>query len=164
MANVLTTCRILFCIIILFIPIFTKEFYCLYILAGITDIFDGIIARKFKLVSKFGTIFDTVADIFFVAVTLVKVFPLIELSSWIKIWFIIIVLIKFINILLGFVLYKRMVAQHTILNKITGILLFIFPIILSVSDYRYIVILLCCLASISAIQEGYYIKMGKIIE
>ena len=64
MANIITCSRVLFSLILLFTKAFSTSFYALYIMAGITDVLDGIVARKFKLESEFGEKLDTVADIF----------------------------------------------------------------------------------------------------
>lgn len=61
-ANSITACRILLSILILFYPAFSPMFYALYLSAGLTDMFDGVIARKTNTVSEFGSKLDTVAD------------------------------------------------------------------------------------------------------
>lgn len=44
MANIITGCRILGSIILLFFPAFSSWFYILYLLCGFTDMIDGSIA------------------------------------------------------------------------------------------------------------------------
>ena len=63
MANIITGCRILCSIILLFIPAFSHTFYILYLVAGFTDMIDGTIARKTNTASEFGSRLDTIADI-----------------------------------------------------------------------------------------------------
>lgn len=164
MANGLTAFRILCSIILLFVPIFSVPFYLLYTMAGITDVLDGIVARKLNSVSKFGAVFDTVADICFVGICLFKLIPMLDIPLWLCVWIAIIILIKIGNIALGFAIHKTMVAEHTIMNKIMGILLFLFPFVLPIVDFRNCVFVLSAIATFSAIQEGYYIKKGKIID
>ena len=67
-ANVITSCRILFSVIILLVPVFSPVFYGCYLAAGFTDMIDGTIARKLGTESKFGSKLDTIADIVFIAV------------------------------------------------------------------------------------------------
>ncbi len=62
MANIITIVRILCNIALLFCSVFSVEFYALYITAGISDILDGIIARKTHSAGEFGAKLDTVAD------------------------------------------------------------------------------------------------------
>ena len=43
------------------------------------------------------------------------------------------------------------------MNKITGLLLFLFPLIISFVELKYFAIVVCSVATFSAIQEGFYI-------
>ncbi|MBR2256105.1 MAG: CDP-alcohol phosphatidyltransferase family protein [Blautia sp.] len=43
---------------------------------------DGIIARKTNTVSEFGSRFDSIADFVFVAVCLIKILPVMDISIW----------------------------------------------------------------------------------
>lgn len=46
MANIITGCRIVCSIFLLCSPVFSNVFYILYLLAGFTDMVDGLVARK----------------------------------------------------------------------------------------------------------------------
>ena len=61
-ANILTACRILGSIILLFFPAFDMEFYITYLLCGLSDMIDGAVARKTNAVSSFGSNSDMVAE------------------------------------------------------------------------------------------------------
>ena len=50
-----------------------------------------------------------------------------------------------------------------IMNKITGLLLFLFPLTLNFIELKYSAIVLGFVATFSAIQEGHFIRMGKEI-
>lgn len=164
MANVLTGIRIICSIVLLFAPAYSVRFYLLYVIAGITDMLDGIAARKFNEESKVGAIFDSIADCLFVGACLFKLIPLYDIPLWLYIWIAIIILLKLSNVILGFAIHKTLIVEHTVMNKITGILLFVFPFTYSVIPFESGTFVLCAIASFSAIQEGYYIKMEKIIK
>jgi cardiolipin synthase len=72
--NLITLIRVLF-MIPLFIYLMHVEMYFpamyVFVLAGVTDILDGMIARKMNLVTKFGKIADPVADKLFEVAVLV---------------------------------------------------------------------------------------------
>lgn len=73
LANLLTLFRIFFSFIILSALFFNIEFLfaqTAYILAVITDLLDGFIARKFNLQTKLGKFLDPVADVFLSQVSL----------------------------------------------------------------------------------------------
>lgn len=164
MANVITSCRILCSIAMLFFPALSSEFFILYVIAGFTDMVDGTVARKTNTVSEFGSKLDTIADFVFVVVCLVKLIPIFELPTWLWIWVGVIAIIKVINVLSGFVIQKRFVAQHTIMNKLTGGVLFIYPLIMPYIDMKYGAIFVCILATCAAIQEGYRIWTARGVD
>lgn len=164
MANIVTSCRIICSILLLFSPAFSAWFYSMYLLCGLTDMVDGTIARMTNTASKFGARLDTIADFLFVVAALVKLLPAIHIPRWLWIWILVIAILKMINVISGFLYRKRFVVEHTILNKITGMLLFLLPLTLFFIELKYSVIVVCSVATFSAIQEGYFIRMGREIE
>lgn len=161
-ANMITACRILFSVILLWCPVFSPAFYGWYVLAGITDMIDGTVARKSGTDSDFGAKLDTAADIALVAAVAYKLLPLMEIPGGIWIWIGLIAVIKVINLISGLVMHKQFVAAHTRANKITGLLLFVLPLTLTVADIRYSAIPVCALATFAAVQEGHFIRTGKV--
>ncbi|MDO4482169.1 MAG: CDP-alcohol phosphatidyltransferase family protein [Bacillota bacterium] len=161
MANIITCCRIIFSAVLLFIPVFSPAFYILYISAGLTDMLDGAAARITGTVSEFGSRLDTIADFSFAAVCLAKLLPVIDLPAWIWAWIGAIAVIKIINVISGFIVQKRFPAVHTVMNKITGLILFILPMTLNVIDLKYSSAAVCIIASFAAVQEGHIIRTGK---
>ncbi|MBE6665695.1 MAG: CDP-alcohol phosphatidyltransferase family protein [Ruminococcaceae bacterium] len=156
MANIITGSRIAFSLPILFIPISSAWFYVLYLFCGLTDMIDGTIARKTNTVSSFGSKLDTVADFVFMAVCVIKLLPMINIPVWLWISIAVIAIIKVTNVVLGFVRRKKLVVLHTVLNKITGLLLFFLPLSLAFIEPTYSFSAVCIIATIAAIQEGYY--------
>ena len=125
---------------------------------------DGIIARKTNTVSEFGSKFDSAADFVFVTVCLIKILPAMELPTWLYVWTAVIALIKFINIISGYVVQKRFVTVHTAMNKVTGALLFMLPLTLTIVPLKYTGILICIIATFAVVQEGHFIRAGKGIK
>ena len=156
LANIITILRIIGSITLLFFFFPSYSFYILYLLCGFSDMIDGTIARKLNAVSSFGSKLDTVGDIAFIAVCAIKLLPIICLSTWLWIWIAVIAIIKINNIILGFVYQKKLVALHTVLNKITGLLLFLLPFTLQFIEPTYSFAVVCIIATIAAVQEGYY--------
>ena len=157
MANFITACRLAISAAMVITTTFSSSFYALYLLAGATDVADGAVARKTNTVSSFGSRLDTVADMAFVAVCLFKFLPALEVPVWTAI----IALIKLVNLASGYAMRRELVALHTVMNKATGLLLFLFPLTLRVVDLEIGGAVVCAVATVAAIQEGHWIRKGK---
>ena len=162
-ANIITISRILSSIYLLFCPVFSISFSITYLFCGITDMVDGTIARKTKSISELGARLDTIADSVFVAVCFVKILPLIQFPTWLWTWILMIAIIKIGNVVWGLISDKKLVSMHTILNKVTGFLLFLLPLTLSFIEPIYSSVVVCFVATVAAINEMYHTRMGKEI-
>ena len=160
LANIITLSRIVLSIWLLVLPLFSLRFYVVYLFCGFTDMVDGAIARKTHSVTKLGSKLDSAADFIFLVVAFVKLLPVIILPNWLWGWIAIIALIKAANIVYGSISEHRLAIEHTLMNKITGFVLFLLPLTLSFVELRYSAIIVCTVASISAIQEGKYIRVN----
>ena len=156
-ANIITGFRIFGSVLLLSFPAFSLDFYIIYILCGFSDMIDGIIARKTNSTSEFGSRLDTTADFVFVVVSLFKLLPAIQIPQWLWIWGGVISVIKISNIIWGYVSKKQFISLHTIMNKVTGLLLFLWPLTISFVELKYIAVTVCSVATLSAIQEGFYV-------
>ena len=161
MANFITIIRILCSLALAFCAPFSLPFYALYIAAGLSDIFDGRIARKTNTATKSGAKLDTLADIVFAAVVLLKLLPILELPVWMIVWIGVIALIKLVNIVIGFVRHHTLTAVHSVINKVTGVLVFILPFTIQIINIRYTAPLICIVATVAAVYEGYLIRTGR---
>ena len=119
---------------------------------------DGTVARKIGTANEFGSKLDSVADIMFVTVCLIKLIPVLNIEKWLYIWIILIAGIKIANVASGLKKHKRIIFVHSVLNKITGLLVFILPLTLHFLELRYTAPVVCTIATIAAIQEGHYIR------
>lgn len=154
LANGITLLRILCSLALLFCMPLSLPFYVLYTAAGLSDILDGFIARKTNTATQFGAKLDTFADIVFTAVALIKILPIFELPVWIIIWVGVIALIKLVNIAIGFVRRHTLTSVHSVINKVTGVLLFMLPFTFPIINIRYTAPLVCAVATVAAITES----------
>ena len=157
-ANYISVSRAIMSIILVVTETFSIAFYMIYIYCGISDMLDGFIARKSKSESKIGARLDSIADIIFVIVAMIKILPVLNLSNGIVIWTVIIALIKIINVICSYIYYKKLILLHTIANKITGFILFIAPFIIVNTNQMIFEIIICSIATFAAVQEEYYIR------
>jgi len=121
---------------------------------------DGFVARKTGTVSEFGSKLDTAADFALVVVCLIKLIPAIHMPVWLIIWIIVIAVIKAVNLISGYVMRHEVVVLHTVMNKVTGILLFVLPLTVAFVDLRYSGAVVSAVATFAAIQEGLLIRTG----
>ena len=158
MANIITGIRIVISTALLFCPALSPTFFALYIVGGFSDMVDGAVARKTGAVSEFGSKLDTVADTVFIAVCLIKLLPVLHVPIWLYIWIAIIACIKVVNIAAGYIRQKEFISVHSMINKVTGGMLFFFPLTLTVIDMKCSAAVVCVVATVAAIQEGYLVK------
>ena len=147
MANIITGIRIVISAFLLFCPVLSPAFYILYIAAGASDMIDGAVARKTGTASEFGSRLDTIADIVFAAVCLIKLLPVLDVPFWLYIWIAIIAFIKAVNIIAGYIRQKEFISVHSLINKVTGGLLFVFPMTLAFMDLRCSAAVVCTVAT-----------------
>ena len=161
MANIVTGFRITASLALLFCPVFSIPFYALYLTAGLSDMVDGMVARRTHTASEFGAKLDTAADFVFVTVCLIRLLPVVEIPAWLCVWIGVIALIKGMNIVSGYVKQKRFVAVHTVMNKVTGALLFALPLTVRLVELRVTAMIVCAIATFAAVQEGHLIRTGN---
>ncbi len=133
----------------------SAAFYIIYIYCGISDMLDGFIARKTNSESKIGAKLDSIADIIFIIVAMIKILSIFNLTNGIIIWGGTIALIKIVNVICSFIYYKEIVFPHTITNKITGFILFLAPFVILNTNSIIFEIIICSIATFAAVQEGH---------
>ena len=107
---------------------------------------------------EFGEKLDSFADLLFVVVSLIKFLPAMDIPKWLWFWCMIIIGIKACNIAWGIIFMRKFITLHTRMNKLTGLLLFLLPLTLPFIALQYSAVLVCAIATFSAIQEGHRIR------
>lgn len=161
MANLITGIRFLASAALLLCEPLSPAFYMLYLIAGISDMIDGPVARKTGTAGDFGAKLDTAADLLFVAVCLYKLLPVLDVPVWLYAWIGVVALIKTVNLVSGYVMQKRFVALHTPMNKAAGALLFLLPLTFPCIELKYTSVVACAVATFAAVQEGHFIRTGR---
>lgn len=152
--NIITFTRIALCIPLFFALPLSPAFIVIYIACGLSDILDGFIARKTGTASRFGSSLDGIADAVFIGVVLIKLIPLIEVPFWIAAWIIVIAAIKLTSLAVGYRKYHVVSFLSTYANKITGALLFCFPLLYAVIGTGIALACgACTIAGLSAAEE-----------
>jgi len=153
--NIITGLRIIGTGCLLFTKPLTLWFYVVYILTGITDVLDGFIARKTGCTSELGARLDSVADILFYTVLLVKLLPeMIKiLPFWIWIFVAVILLVRATAYVTAYIKYRRFASLHTYMNKLTGASIFVFPLSMALPIATGVAVGVCCIAVWASLEE-----------
>ena len=122
---------------------------------------DGAIARKTGSAGQLGARLDTVSDFVFMFVCAIRILPILHISVWLWVWITLIALAKIFNIALVFMRKKKLISIHSVLNKLTGLALFLLPMTLTFIITAYSVTTICLLATIAVMQEVYLIAKGQ---
>ena len=160
-ANLITGIRVVCSLALICTVALSPSFYALYLVAGLTDMIDGWVARRTGTTSEWGAKWDTIVDLIFVAVSLFKLIPVIVLPVWMYIWIGVIACIKFFNMGYGYTAHMRFVVIHSHLNKATGCLLFILPLTINIIDLNYTTAVVGMVATVAAIHEGVLITTNQ---
>lgn len=101
----------------------------LFLVAGLTDMLDGPIARRTNNATELGAVLDSVADHFMILVAVFVLVPALGLWSWLlpTIW--VALASKLISLAPALMKHRQIFFIHTTLSKITAVLLFLGAII-----------------------------------
>ena len=153
--NCITILRVIGTASLLFITPLSVPFFIIYTLSGVTDALDGTIARLTKTETAFGKRLDSIADLFFYAVMLIRIFPILwerlERSIWLLVGLIIIMRLLFY--IIGIIKTKKFLSYHSIINKITGFVLFTVPFVLNTVFLRPYCWSICLISAIGTLQD-----------
>ena len=107
----------------------TPLFITVYTLTGVTDVLDGAIARKYGTTSEQGAKLDSIADLLFYTLILIRIFPIMWVTLPKKIWVMVaaILAVRGVSYGMAAVKYLRFAAMHTYMNKATGLMVFGVP-------------------------------------
>lgn len=127
--NILTALRMLGAVLLLLTKPLTLPFYLLHIFCGLTDALDGAFARALHASSRLGAQLDSIADLMFYGVMMGKLMPILIERMPSSVWWLVgaAVFIRLCAYGVAAVTQHRFSALHTILNKLTGLLVFLVP-------------------------------------
>ena len=162
-ADTITSVRMVAAFFLLFLPLGSAAFFAVYTLCGLTDAADGFAARKTGTAGEFGARLDSVADLLFYGIFLLRFFPSVYRTLPMGIWYAVagILLVRLAAYGTAAVKYKRFSALHTRLNKLTGAAVFLLPYILALPIGVGYAIAVCILAFAASAEELLLHLCGK---
>lgn len=154
--NVITASRLLgSLILLLFIEPFTREFFVIYTLCGISDVLDGMIARATKTTSEFGSKLDSVADLLFYFVLFICIVEKLLEKLPLFVWMMGIsaVVIRLASYLTAAIKYHRFASIHTYMNKVTSAVIFTVPYFVLTKFLIPVCVLLGIVTLVASLEE-----------
>lgn len=131
--NCITAARMIGTLCLIPVQSLSPAFYGLYTLTGLTDVLDGWIARKMGSASQLGAKLDSLADLIFYAMMLIKIFPILRTRLPVEIWYTVavVLLLRLSAYLVAAVKFRKFASLHTYMNKLTGAAVFCVPYVIS---------------------------------
>lgn len=159
--NLITLSRVIFSAALLIAPAFSALFFLFYILCGVSDILDGFTARRLKLQTELGETLDSLADLIFAVCCFISVYIKLDIGVFIWVWTGLIAALKLYTAASGFLSFGVLYMPHSPANKLTGILLFLFPAAARVFGVAPAAVPVCAAASYAAIRDLAGLARGK---
>ena len=155
--NIITAFRIVGTVAMAFVKPFSSAFYLIYTLCGFSDVLDGYVARKYKLESKLGSVLDSIADILFYTVMLLRIYPVLADVLPVWLWMAVgcVLVIRLCSYIVAAIKYKKFAALHTYLNKATGVAVFFVPYLIKTQLAVVFCTVVCLVAICASAQELY---------
>lgn len=154
--NGITCARMIVALFLVLQPLQSSRFIMLYLLCGATDVLDGMLARRWKVQSRLGARLDSLADFIFIIIVLVKVLPFIFIEDrryQYLVGIVVIVMIRFTTLLVLKFRFHTISWLHTYGNKLTGLCLFVSPLLLIGIGMHATIWFVGSIAFLSAVEE-----------
>ncbi len=153
--DIFTFFRMICAVILPFLTPLSPTFLIIYALSGVSDMLDGYLARKLGQASTWGARLDSAADLLLYTIALSLLIPVMRsvLPGWI--WWLVgfALLLRLAVYFYSAVKFHRFASEHTLLNKITSILIFPAPFFLRLGFFLWYGILVCLVSCCAAVQE-----------
>ena len=163
LANGITVCRMLCSLWMLLCSVFSAPFSVAYLLCGLSDMADGFVARKTDSVTAFGARLDSAADLLFIICASAKLLPALEIPVWLWFGMGAVLAVRLADLAVSLARSGRWLPRHTVLNKVTGLLLFLLPLTVPFVPLQYSAAGVCAIALLAALEEGYCTLTGQEI-
>lgn len=164
--NILSVSRIVLAILMFFLFGRTYWFFGFYLIAGVTDFLDGIIARKYNAPSSLGAQLDSIGDFcLYIVLTAYLIIKYTESVNHFKYLIITIIVLRALTIIFGIIKYHQLIMVHTLANKLSGLLLFFLPMLLwaDIQGGIYVTMVVAIIAPLEEIIILFVSKEDEIL-
>ncbi len=162
--NKLSFIRIIFSLLLFFTKPLSYLFFIIYLICRISDVLDGYVARKYNLVTDFGAKLDSIADMTMFLSLIIVLLPVLNFTLEIYVLILIIVILKIASAIYCYIKFKKLSTIHSYLNKITGLLIILIPVLLIFAPSENLIAIICIIATIAAIEEFLIIRYSQYLD
>lgn len=158
--NIITALRLVLSPLLTLTAPLSGAFYAVYIICGLSDMTDGWLARRLKAESILGARLDSAADIAFLCFCALSLFPLLSLPLWEYAAAAVIAALRLVNIIYSKRKCGRVVMLHTAANRLTGLMLFLWPLSWGIVPPEITLLPIGAAALFASVHETYLISRG----
>ena len=162
--NKLSFIRIIFSLLLFFTKPLSYLFFIIYLICSISDVLDGYVARKYNLFTDFGAKLDSIADMTMFLSLIIVLLPVLNFTLEIYVLILIIVILKIASAIYCYIKFEKLSTIHSYLNKITGLLIILIPVLLIFAPSENLIAIICIIATIAAIEEFLIIRYSQYLD
>lgn len=153
--DIFTFFRMICAVVLPFLTPLSPTFLIIYAVSGLSDMLDGYLARKLGQSSAWGARLDSAADLLLYTIALSLLIPILRaiLPGWFWILVGIALVLRLACYFLSAVKFHRFASEHSLLNKLTSILIFPAPFLMRLDLFLWYAVLVCLVSCCAAVQE-----------
>lgn len=164
-ANIMTVFRIALSLLILVFLNSRWIAFALFVAAGVTDLMDGVVARRTGTTSQLGAKLDTAADIVMFGVMIVCVIVWAGSALWELVpWLVAVAMVRVGNLVISGLRFKMFASIHTWGNKLAGLVIFAAFDVYVLTDSLVALLPAIGVAGLSALEETLILLTTKTLD
>lgn len=164
-ANIITGLRMVLSILILSVLKDRTAACVLFASAGLTDLLDGIIARRTGTVSRLGAKLDSAADMVMFGVMIACAVVWAGGALWTLVpWLAAVTAVRVANLIIAALRFRTFAGIHTWGNKLTGLLIFVSFGVYILTDSLNALIPAIVVAGLTALEEMLILLTSKELQ
>ena len=151
--DILSLSRMVGSVLLLFTTPLSLLFLIVYAYCCVTDVLDGFLARRSGTDDRTGQILDSTADIVLTICLLACLIPFLPWESWMITWIAVIAVIRIVSLGIGVARFGQIALLHTYGNKLSALMRYIAPFILTMVNLGDLMLVLCTITTITSLED-----------
>lgn len=151
--NVLSIGRLVGSVALLFTGGLDAPFLILFTLLCLTDLLDGLIARRYGICTPHGEVLDSIADFALVVCMLTVLISSLEWEWWMIALIGFVIALRSLSVAIGTCRFGEPALIHTYSNKVSGLVIRLSPFMLLMFDTCPVVVVTCAVSALASFEE-----------